>query len=119
MSLAFSGGHLYLVESSFCKGSAFDRHFHPTHDFFLVESFVAATLAARVIAKNLQKAFGPIHTCPNQPFPHQPSVCDRHHHKIPSLTAEGEARQDSGRELGYPGEGAMRKAARGSDRHAR
>jgi hypothetical protein len=25
-SLAFSGDHLYLVESSFCKGSAFDRH---------------------------------------------------------------------------------------------
>lgn len=26
VSLAFSGEHLYLVESSFCKGSAFDRH---------------------------------------------------------------------------------------------
>ena len=26
VSLAFSGDHLYLVESSFCKGSAFDRH---------------------------------------------------------------------------------------------
>jgi hypothetical protein len=26
VSLAFSGDHLYLVESSWCKGSAFDRH---------------------------------------------------------------------------------------------
>ena len=26
VALAFSGDHLYLVESSFCKGSAFDRH---------------------------------------------------------------------------------------------
>jgi hypothetical protein len=26
VSLAFSGEHLYLVESSWCKGSAFDRH---------------------------------------------------------------------------------------------
>ena len=26
VSLAFSAEHLYLVESSFCKGSAFDRH---------------------------------------------------------------------------------------------
>jgi WD40 repeat protein len=26
VSLAFSGDHLYLVESSFCKGSTFDRH---------------------------------------------------------------------------------------------